>query len=62
MTVKKNPDRTYVSLSFSCPPDMERAINQRTVDLGLHSRSDYLRKLFERDLYAAGQRVAVTSP
>jgi hypothetical protein len=54
MTVKKDSTRTYVSLSFSCPPEMEQAINRRTVDLGFHSRSDYLRKLFERDLIASG--------
>ena len=52
---KKIPlGRTYVSLSFSCPPELEDAINRRTVDLGFHSRSDYLRRLFERDLVAAG--------
>jgi hypothetical protein len=49
-TNKKSASRTYVSLSFSCPPEMEVAINRRTVELGLHSRSDYLRRLFERDL------------
>jgi len=32
---------------------MEIAINRRCVELGLHSRSDYLRRLFERDLVAA---------
>jgi hypothetical protein len=46
--------RTYVSLSFSCPPEMESAINKRCVDLGLDSRSDYLRRLFERDLISVG--------
>ena len=51
---KKPASRTYVSLSFSCPPEMEVAINRRTVELGLHSRSDYLRRLFERDIIAAG--------
>jgi hypothetical protein len=54
MTTKKIPGRTYVSLSFSCPPAMERAINRRAAELGLHSRSDYLRKLFEQDLANAG--------
>jgi hypothetical protein len=54
MTVKKDSTRTYVSLSFSCPPEMEQAINRRTVELGFHSRSDYLRRLFERDVVAAG--------
>jgi hypothetical protein len=53
MATKKPASRTYVSLSFSCPPEMEIAINRRTVELGLHSRSDYLRRLFERDLAAA---------
>src|ERR1700746_1684026 len=46
----KPSNRTYSSLSFSCPPEMEQAINRRCVELGLHSRSDYLRRLFERDL------------
>jgi len=54
MSTKKTPGRTYVSLSFSCPPEMEEAINRRTVELGLDSRSDYLRRLFERDLMAVG--------
>lgn len=54
MTVKKDAARLYVSLSFSCPPEMEAAINRRTVELGFHSRSDYLRRLFERDLIAVG--------
>lgn len=65
MATKKIPDRTYVSLSFSCPPQMERLINQRTVELGFHSRSDYLRTLFERDLTLAGlttQAVRPTAP
>jgi hypothetical protein len=54
VTTKKKPaNRTYVSLSFSCPAEMEIAINRRCVELGLHSRSDYLRRLFERDLAAA---------
>lgn len=48
------PGRTYVSLSFSCPPELEDAINRRCTELGFHSRSDYLRKLFERDVIAAG--------
>jgi hypothetical protein len=52
-TKKKTANRTYVSLSFSCPPEMEIAINRRAAELGLHSRSDYLRRLFERDLTAA---------
>jgi hypothetical protein len=54
MTTKKIAGRTYSSLSFSCPREMEHAINRRVVELGFHSRSDYLRKLFERDLVAAG--------
>jgi hypothetical protein len=54
MTTKKHAGRTYASLSFSCPAEMEIAINRRTVELGFHSRSDYLRRLFERDLAAAG--------
>ena len=54
MTTKKTTGRTYVSLSFSCPPAMEVAINRRCVELGLDSRSDYLRRLFERDLFAVG--------
>jgi hypothetical protein len=53
MAVKKTEDRTYVSLSFSCPPATELAINRRAAKLGM-SRSEYLRRLFERDLYQAG--------
>jgi hypothetical protein len=53
MANKKTVKRTYSSLSFSCPPEMEIAINRRTVELGFHSRSDYLRRLFERDLASA---------
>jgi hypothetical protein len=52
--VKKTAGRTYVSLSFSCPPELEAAINRRSVELGLDNRSLYLRKLFERDLVSAG--------
>lgn len=54
MATKKIVGRTYVSLSFSCPPEMEAAINRRCVELGLDSRSDYLRRLFERDLISVG--------
>jgi hypothetical protein len=54
MTVKKIAGRTYVSLSFSCPPELEAAINRRAMELGLENRSLYLRKLFERDLVSAG--------
>lgn len=54
MKPKKPAGRTYVSLSFSCPPEMEAAINRRCVELGLDSRSDYLRRLFERDLISVG--------
>jgi hypothetical protein len=54
MTVKKHRGRTSVSLSFSCPPEMEAAINRRSMELGLENRSLYLRKLFERDLVSAG--------
>jgi hypothetical protein len=54
MGVKKHGSRTTVSLSFSCPPEMEAAINRRAMELGLENRSLYLRKLFERDLVSAG--------
>jgi hypothetical protein len=54
MTVQKTAGRTYVSLSFSCPPELEAAINRRSMELGLENRSLYLRKLFERDLVSAG--------
>jgi hypothetical protein len=54
MAVKKPSGRTSVSLSFSCPPELEAAINRRTMELGLENRSLYLRKLFERDLISAG--------
>jgi hypothetical protein len=50
MVKKKQSGRTSVSLSFSCPPELEVAINRRTQELGLENRSLYLRKLFERDL------------
>jgi hypothetical protein len=53
MTVKKDPSRVYVSLSFSCPPEMEAAINRQAAKLRM-SRSEYLRRLFEHDLYQAG--------
>lgn len=53
MTTKKDQGRTYVSLSFSCPPEMEQAINRQAAKLRM-SRSEYLRRLFERDLYHAG--------
>jgi hypothetical protein len=53
MTVKKDPDRTYVSLSFSCPPSMETDMNRQAAKLRM-SRSEYLRRLIERDLYQAG--------
>jgi hypothetical protein len=42
--------RTYISLSFSCLPATEKAINRRAAELGWHSRSDYLRDLFEQDV------------
>jgi hypothetical protein len=45
-------NKTYVSLSFSCPPDMEDPINSRAADLRL-TRSEYLRRLVIRDLNAA---------
>jgi hypothetical protein len=54
MSVKKPSGRTTVSLSFSCSPELESAINRRSMELGLENRSLYLRKLFERDLISAG--------
>jgi hypothetical protein len=42
---EQNAGRTYVSLSFSCPSEMETAIKKRCAELGLN-RSEYTRKLF----------------
>jgi hypothetical protein len=41
----QNTGRTYIPLSFSCPPELEIAIQKRCADLDLN-RSEYLRKLF----------------
>ena len=45
-------NKTYVSLSFSCPPEMEDPLNKRAAELRL-TRSEYLRRLVIRDLSAA---------
>jgi hypothetical protein len=45
-------NKEYVSLSFSCPPEMEDPLNGRAADLRL-TRSEYLRRLVIRDLSAA---------
>jgi len=52
MAKKKQQGRTYVSLSFSIPPEGEEPINRRAAELGL-SRSQYLWRLAQRDLYEA---------
>jgi hypothetical protein len=50
MAKKPVKGRTYVSLSFSIPPEGEEPINQRAAQLGL-SRSQYIWNLAQRDLY-----------
>jgi len=52
MAKKKVKGRTYVSLSFSIPPEGEEPINQRAAELGM-SRSQYLWTLAQKDLYAS---------
>jgi len=51
MAKKKVKGRTYVSLSFSIPPEGEEPINQRAAELGM-SRSQYLWRLAQADLQA----------
>jgi Arc/MetJ-type ribon-helix-helix transcriptional regulator len=51
---QKKPNRTYVSLSFSVPPELEAPMNQRAADAGFRSRSEYICKLVEDDLRKAG--------
>jgi metal-responsive CopG/Arc/MetJ family transcriptional regulator len=47
---QKKWNRTFVSLSFSVPPDLEEPMNQRAADAGFRSRSEYLCKLVEDDI------------
>jgi hypothetical protein len=46
--------RTYLSLSFSAPPDLEKPMNDRAAAKGFRSRSEYLCALVEEDLRKAG--------
>jgi len=50
----KKWNRTYLSLSFSAPPDLEGPMNDRAVAKGYRSRSEYLCDLVEEDLRKAG--------
>jgi hypothetical protein len=50
----KKWNRTYLSLSFSAPPDLEGPMNARAAAKGYHSRSEYLCDLVEEDLRKAG--------
>jgi len=50
MAKKPVKGRTYVSLSFSIPPEGEEPINQAAAELGM-SRSQYLWNLAQKDLY-----------
>jgi hypothetical protein len=50
----KKWNRTYLSLSFSAPPDLEKPMNDRAAAKGFRSRSEYLCKLVEDDLRKAG--------
>jgi len=52
MAKKPVPGRTYVSLSFSIPPEGEEPINARAANLGM-SRSQYIWQLCQKDLYAS---------
>ena len=51
---QKKPNRTYASLSFNVPPELEGPMNQRAADAGFRSRSEYICKLVEDDLRKAG--------
>ena len=51
---QKKSNRTYASLSFSVPPELEGTMNQRAADAGFRSRSEYICKLVEDDLRKAG--------
>jgi Arc/MetJ-type ribon-helix-helix transcriptional regulator len=46
----KKRNRTYVSLSFSVPPELEKPMNDRAADKGYRSRSQYICDLVEDDL------------
>jgi hypothetical protein len=50
----KKWNRTYLSLSFSAPPDLEKPMNDRAAAKGFRSRSEYLCQLVEDDLRKAG--------
>jgi hypothetical protein len=50
----KKWNRTYLSLSFSAPPDLEGPMNDRAAAKGYRSRSEYLCALVEEDLRKAG--------
>ena len=50
----KKWNRTYLSLSFSAPPDLEKPMNDRAAAKGFRSRSEYLCALVEEDLRKAG--------
>jgi hypothetical protein len=50
----KKWNRTYLSLSFSAPPDLEGPMNNRAAAKGYRSRSEYLCDLVEDDLRKAG--------
>ena len=50
----KKWNRTYLSLSFSAPPDLEGPMNDRAAAKGYRSRSEYLCDLVEEDLRKAG--------
>jgi hypothetical protein len=53
-TAKKEWNRTYLSLSFSAPPEMEKPMNDRASSLGYRSRSEYICDLIEADLKKSG--------
>jgi hypothetical protein len=50
----KRWNRSYLSLSFSAPPDLEKPMNERAISKGFRSRSEYLCDLVEQDLRKAG--------
>jgi hypothetical protein len=50
----KKWNRTYLSLSFSAPPELEKPMNDRAAAKGFRSRSEYLCTLVEDDLRKAG--------
>jgi hypothetical protein len=56
---QKKWNRTYASLSFSVPPELEGPMNQRAADAGFRSRSEYICKLVEDDLRKVGVLKAV---